>query len=425
MPHTVPLELAVAAEGLFTGNGASALPNDGHARHVYARQLETLEAALRARLKLSAPGPVAIIYDVEGTTTPLPFVTKVLYPYSEQRVVHFVNSTLTDEVLSRARANKLDHATPRKQHRHSDAQAATDFTGDADVIDAIAREVLTALQDAGHGDSGEEQGLDRIRQRIAKLMLDGIAANSKATYLKLAQGLIWRRGYCDGTIRGHLFDDAALAMSQLGRRAGVYQATHSVSQHIYSSGSIPAQKLLFAYSTHGDLTPCLAGYHDPAAVGPKTHATSYDNLKRRIAATVLPTIPESSAASPTYPVHVDVPPVGTAPTGIELQLKGFIFVTDSLAELKAANEAGGIIGVLSVRPMNAPLPAVRGGDFAAALGGEAASRELVSIVTFAQLTQALGRVLLHCADEAQLCGNIEGEVATYRSDAPAALKAFN
>ena len=52
---------------------------------------------------------------------------------------------------------------------------------------------------------------------------------------------------------------------------------------IYSSGSIPAQKLLFRYTDipgleNGDLTPCLDGYFDTVTAGFKTDPGSYRTI---------------------------------------------------------------------------------------------------------------------------------------------------
>jgi enolase-phosphatase E1 len=72
-----------------------------------------------------------------------------------------------------------------------------------------------------------------------------------------------------------------------------------------SSGSIVAQQLLFAHSTHGDLTALLSGYFDTTS-GPKLEAKSY----RRIAAAI-----------------------GFAASGI-------VFLSDSGPELDAAGASG-------------------------------------------------------------------------------------
>ena len=89
---------------------------------------------------------------------------------------------------------------------------------------------------------------------------------------------------------------------------------------IYSSGSLLAQKLLFAHTEAGDLTPFISRFFD-TNVGAKKDAESY----RRIA------------------------------DALELSPSEIIFVSDVAAELDAAAVAG-LQTRLCVRPGN-PRPA--------------------------------------------------------------------
>lgn len=93
-----------------------------------------------------------------------------------------------------------------------------------------------------------------------------IRIDRKSTPLKELQGRLWRDGYESGQLRAEVYDDVPPAFArwtQQGRRLA-----------IYSSGSVLAQKLLFAHTTHGDLTPYLSGYFD-TTTGPKREAASY------------------------------------------------------------------------------------------------------------------------------------------------------
>ena len=85
---------------------------------------------------------------------------------------------------------------------------------------------------------------------------------------------------------------------------------------IYSSGSVLAQKLLFAHTEAGDLTPFISGFFD-TNVGAKKDAESY----RRIA------------------------------NGLKLRPSEIIFVSDVTAELDAAAVAG-LQTLLCLRPGN-------------------------------------------------------------------------
>ena len=96
---------------------------------------------------------------------------------------------------------------------------------------------------------------------------------------------------------------------------------HGVHVHIYSSGSVQAQKLLFGYSTHGDLTKFLDKYFDISTSGNKKQATSYTSIAADI---------------------------GCHPSEI-------VFVSDDEDELKAARGGGIGHAIMSIRPGNAPL----------------------------------------------------------------------
>ena len=50
---------------------------------------------------------------------------------------------------------------------------------------------------------------------------------------------------------------------------------------VYSSGSVPAQKLLFGHTQAGDLTPLFQAYFD-TRVGPKREAASYAAIAKGI-----------------------------------------------------------------------------------------------------------------------------------------------
>src|SRR4029079_9393688 len=91
----------------------------------------------------------------------------------------------------------------------------------------------------------------------------------KSPGLKLLQGRIWEQGYDDGELRGQVFADVPAAFAR-ARDAGLALA-------IYSSGSVLAQRLLFAHSDQADLTPFIARYFD-TAMGPKRAPESYARI---------------------------------------------------------------------------------------------------------------------------------------------------
>jgi enolase-phosphatase E1 len=90
----------------------------------------------------------------------------------------------------------------------------------------------------------------------------------KSTALKSLQGKIWRAGFESGELKGTLFADVPDAFARWSSFARIA---------IYSSGSVEAQKLLFRYSSYGNLTPLVEGYFD-TRTGAKSESTSYSSI---------------------------------------------------------------------------------------------------------------------------------------------------
>jgi enolase-phosphatase E1 len=172
-------------------------------------------------------GPRVVLTDIEGTTSSLSFVRDVLFPFARARLPEFV-----------------------RRHRH-DPTVRTH-------LEATAR------------DANLEP--DNIEGAIATL-LAWIDADRKATPLKALQGMIWQEGYAAGAYTAHVYDDAIVAL----------RAWHAQGRklYVYSSGSVPAQKLYFAHTTVGDLTPLFSGYFD-TTTGPKKEADSYRAIARAV-----------------------------------------------------------------------------------------------------------------------------------------------
>lgn len=137
-----------------------------------------------------------------------------------------------------------------------------------------------------------------------------IARDRKSTGLKSLQGKIWRQGYTDGSLKSQVYADVAPAFARW--------RAQGLSINIFSSGSVLAQQLLFAHTDAGDLTKFIDQYFD-TNVGKKGDAASY----RRIA------------------------------EALNLRAEEVLFISDVIAELDAANEAG-MQPLLSIRPGNPP-----------------------------------------------------------------------
>jgi enolase-phosphatase E1 len=93
--------------------------------------------------------------------------------------------------------------------------------------------------------------------------------DKKSTGLKSLQGKIWEEGYRTGDLRGEVYADVPPALERW-RRQGIDIA-------IFSSGSVQAQRSLFASTAAGDLTRFIRAYFD-TTTGPKTAPDSYGRI---------------------------------------------------------------------------------------------------------------------------------------------------
>lgn len=168
----------------------------------------------------------AILTDIEGTTSSLSFVKDVLFPYSRERMADFVHARAADPEVARL----------------------------LDEVRALAGKPLTV----------DEAALELVRW---------IDEDRKATPLKALQGMIWEEGYRKGDFHGHVYEDAARKLREW-KAAGI-------ALHVFSSGSVQAQRLLFAHTEYGDLTPLFSGYFD-TRMGTKQAPESYREIARRM-----------------------------------------------------------------------------------------------------------------------------------------------
>lgn len=194
--------------------------------------------------------PRVILTDIEGTTSSISFVKNVLFPYSRKALPAFV----------------AEHGQQPEVRRW---------------LDAVATEIGGACQDS----------------LVAETLQGWIDQDRKHTALKALQGLIWDEGYRRGDYTAHFYPEVAPVLK--GWHAS------GLPLYVYSSGSVPAQKLFFGFSDAGDLSPLVSGWFD-TEIGGKREADSY----RRIV------------------------------QAIGVQAGEILFLSDVVEELDAAREAG-------------------------------------------------------------------------------------
>lgn len=201
----------------------------------------------------------AVVMDIEGTTSAARFVYDVLFPYAREHMADWV-----------------------ADHRDDQTTAA-------------------ALAEVAEGLGVPVSDTEAIVGQLTRWIDDDV----KAAPLKTLQGLIWEQGYARGELTSHIFADVLPAMETWHGEGATLV--------IYSSGSVAAQRSLFANAPQGDLNRLIEANFDITSAGPKQETESY----RRI----------SSA-------------LGIAPGDL-------LFLSDVQAELDAARDAGWqVVGLL-------------------------------------------------------------------------------
>ena len=206
-----------------------------------------------------------LLLDIEGTTCPVSFVADVLFPYARAAIPDFLISQAQD---------------PEIQQLAQEVESAW--------LKDTAAEAMALRQD-----DSQLQGLARIAPYL-QLLID---CDVKLTALKDLQGRIWRAGYANGALVAPLFSDVAESL-QRWHQEGFTLA-------VYSSGSVPAQQLLYGHSTAGDLRPLFSHWFD-TRIGIKQEQESYIAIAKQM----------------------------------KVEATQVLFISDALSELEAASRAG-------------------------------------------------------------------------------------
>ena len=220
-----------------------------------------------------------LLLDIEGTTCPVSFVAEVLFPYARERLQEFLAEHAAEpEVVALVRATQ--------------ARWQTDTTPAA--CDLLQRSRVIVTSDGMEpADTAARRAALAVMPYLQWLMDHDV----KDTALKDLQGRIWAAGYASGAIVAPLFNDAAAAL-QRWHAQGLVLA-------VYSSGSVPAQQLLYRHTQAGDLSLLFNHWFDTRS-GAKQAASSYQAICSAMAC----------------------------------QPEAVLFISDSLAELQAAQQAG-------------------------------------------------------------------------------------
>ncbi len=172
----------------------------------------------------------AVLTDIEGTTSSIEFVHKVLFPYAREAFPNFLASSKDPEVLA--------------------------------LIKKLWIEEI-----------GNPEGNSPDIEQVSSLLQKWIDQDLKQPILKTLQGKVWKEGYASKAYFGHVYPEVASAFANWKNQ--------NLHLAIYSSGSVEAQQLIFGHSEAGDLTTLIDSYFD-TKVGAKREVLSYSSIATQL-----------------------------------------------------------------------------------------------------------------------------------------------
>ena len=184
-----------------------------------------------------------LLLDIEGTTCPVSFVSEVLFPFAKQELSHHIKQ-------------QWGKGTDNKPIQ----EAKKEWLDDQSVESTQIKQKVMQR---------EIEEIDGLIQYLKHL----ISIDKKSTALKDLQSNIWERGYHNGELRSQLFPEAAECLRQWHEQG--------LTLSIYSSGSIQAQKMLYRYSSAGDLEKLFSPWFD-THTGPTKSTESYTTIAEQL-----------------------------------------------------------------------------------------------------------------------------------------------
>lgn len=164
-----------------------------------------------------------VLTDIEGTTTSVDFVFEILFPYFRENRRQLLELT----------------AVP--------------------AVRQILDETLHLAAEEGIQISTDQAAIELLNTWSLE--------DRKIAPLKDAQGILWDKGYRTGVLKGHVYPDVAPVLESWSKQG--------IQMGVFSSGSVPAQKLIFGYSVAGDLTPFFSNYYDTKTGGKREEQTYF------------------------------------------------------------------------------------------------------------------------------------------------------
>lgn len=185
-----------------------------------------------------------IVFDIEGTLSPITFVKDVLFPYSSKHLKDYLYKHIQQADIQALIPDFLELI-------RNDTNYSTKYGS-----------LLTTPTPIS---SSTPSTLDLLIQFIQQL----ITEDRKVTPLKVLQGSIWKDGYGKRELIALLYKDIPHNLDRF--------QDLGLPLSIYSSGSRQAQHLFFQHTEYGNLMSYFTAFFD-TKIGMKTSKQSYDEI---------------------------------------------------------------------------------------------------------------------------------------------------
>ena len=184
-----------------------------------------------------------LLLDIEGTTCAVSFVSDILFPFAKRELSSYLI-----------------------QNEHNGNQSQTIQKAKKEWAEDQS---VKSVQLKRQVDLQQISEVDALTQYLEHLII----IDKKSTALKDIQGEIWELGYSNGELKAELFPETVECLQQWHRQG--------ITLSVYSSGSIHAQKLLYRYTSEGNLETLFSHWFDTHS-GPKKASQSYATIATQI-----------------------------------------------------------------------------------------------------------------------------------------------
>ena len=205
--------------------------------------------------------PAVYLLDVEGTIAPISLVAEQLFPYARKHFESFLKSGIADlQKKHESLEQSLEKGSLMRDLLMLSVENRDEQDGEAPRM--LPTGFAGGQKNVSTSPLASPSAFIPTALTYIYWLMD---RDRKSTALKSLQGRIWKTGFESGELKGQLFADVPPALKRWTAHGRVA---------IYSSGSVDAQRLLFRYSTFGDISALVSDYFDTRA-GAKTSPASY------------------------------------------------------------------------------------------------------------------------------------------------------